>query len=312
MSMNKIKVFAPATVSNVACGFDVMGFALHGVGDEITVKRTPEQGLQVVAIHGAENLPMEADKNVATIAAQAFLDSLDEKPTSGFSFEITKKVKAGSGLGSSGSSSVASVVAMNELFGKPYSKEELLPFAMAGEAAISGQPHADNVAPCLLGGFVLVRDYHPLDVIQLDYPDSLYCTVVHPQIEIKTSDSRKMLKQQISLRKAITQWGNVGGLVSGLAKGDYELISRSLKDVVAEPVRSMLIPLFHEAKQGAIDLGALGASISGSGPSIFALSSSKEIAESIGNHFTSLYKEASIDALIYVSQVNPKGAEVIS
>lgn len=309
--MDIIKVFAPATVSNVACGFDIMGFALNDIGDEIIARKTQEQNLTISAIHGAEGLPMEAKKNVATIAVQALLDALEEKPDFGFDFELSKKVKPGSGLGSSGSSSVAAVYAVNELLGRPFTKHELIPFAMKGEAAISGQPHADNVAPCLLGGFVLVRDYHPLDVIQLDYPEEMYCTVVHPQIEVKTADSRRMLKQQISLKDAITQWGNVGGLVSGLAKGDYSLISRSLKDVVAEPVRSMLIPYFDEAKAKALELGALGCSISGSGPSIFALSKDEETARNIGEAFVNLYSEARIEALVYVSKINPKGAEVI-
>ncbi len=309
--MEKIKVFAPATVSNVACGFDIMGFALNEIGDEIIATKNDSGKLTISAIHGAEGLPMEADKNVATIAAQALLDALEDKPSFGFDFELTKKVKPGSGLGSSGSSSVAAVFAVNELLGTPFTKHELIPFAMQGEAAISGQAHADNVAPCLLGGFVLVRDYHPLDVIQLDYPEEMYCTVVHPQIEVKTSDSRKMLKRQINLKDAITQWGNVGGLVSGLAKGDYSLISRSLKDVVAEPVRSMLIPFFDDAKSQALNLGALGCSISGSGPSIFALSENKETAQNISNAFKKLYSDEGIEALVYVSKINPKGTEVI-
>lgn len=306
-----IKVFSPATVSNVGCGFDVMGFALNGAGDEITIRKTSAPGLKITAIHGAENLPFEAEKNVATIAVQALLDALDSKPDTGFEFEITKTVKPGSGLGSSGSSSAGAVFGVNELLGRPFTKHELIPFAMKGEAAISGQAHADNVAPAMLGGFVLVRDYHPLDVIQLDYPENLYCTVVHPQIEIKTSDSRKMLRRQISLEKAITQWGNVGGLVSGLAKGDYGLISRSLKDVVAEPVRSMLIPYFAEAKQAALEAGALGCSISGSGPSIFALSEGKTTAEATGRAFEKLYTDAGIDALVYISAINKKGTQGI-
>lgn len=309
--MESIKVFAPATVANVACGFDVMGFALEGIGDEIIATKTKSKELRITAIHGCEGLPTDPDKNVATVAVQALLDALDEEPESGFEFELTKKVAGGSGLGSSASSSSAAVYAVNKLLNEPFSTSELVRFAMEGERAASGIPHADNVAPSLLGGFTLVRSYDPLDVIELDYPKELYVTVVHPQIEVKTADSKKILKRQIQLKDAITQWGNVGGLVAGLAKGDYELIGRSLVDVVAEPTRSMLIPLFNEVKETAIRSGALGCSISGSGPSIFALTKDRETANTISLKFREIYSSNNIDANVYVSSVNANGAEVI-
>ena len=310
--MESIKVFAPATVANVACGFDVMGFAMESIGDVLTVNRTSEPGLRITEIEGCDGLPTDPERNVTTVAVQALLDALDSKYKGGFEFKLIKKVAAGSGLGSSASSSSAGVFAVNELLGNPFSKKELVYFAMQGEKAASGLPHADNVAPSLLGGFTLVRSYDPLDVISLDYPKELYATVVHPQIEVKTSDSKKILRQQITLKNAITQWGNVGGLVAGLAKGDYDLIGRSLEDVIAEPVRSYLIPFFPEAKAAAMDTGALGCSISGSGPSTFALSKDKETAENIGEKFTELYQSNEIEANVYVSKINPKGAEVIS
>lgn len=310
--MDQVKVFAPATVANVACGFDVMGFALESIGDEITVIKTKSSGLKITEITGCEGLPIEPSKNVATVAAQALLDALPEKPDFGFEFKLCKNVMAGSGLGSSASSSSASVYAVNELLGKPFSDHELVYFAMQGEKAASGTPHADNVAPSILGGFTLVRSYTPLDVIELDYPKELFATIVHPQIEVKTSDSKKILKKEISMKDAITQWGNLGGLVSGLAKGDYELIGRSLEDVIAEPVRSMLIPFFSEAKKSALDNGALGCSISGSGPSIFALSKDHKTATTIAKSFNSIYEFNNIEANTYVSKINPKGAEVIS
>ncbi len=309
--MDQIKVFAPATVANVACGFDVMGFALEHIGDELTVTRTSSPGLSISEITGCEGLPYHPQKNVATVAAQALLDALGEAPTNGFDFKLCKKVMGGSGLGSSASSSSAAIFAMNELLGKPFKKHELVQFAMEGERAASGLPHADNVAPSLLGGFTLVRSYDPLDVIELDYPQSLRVVVVHPQIEVKTSDSKKILRQEILLKDAITQWGNVGGLVAGLAKPDFDLIGRSLQDVIAEPIRSMLIPLFKEAKQMALDSGALGCSISGSGPSIFALCRDEEIAGKIGKQFEELYKSHGIKANVYLSGINPHGAEVI-
>lgn len=309
--MNKVKVFAPATVANVACGFDVMGFALNSIGDEIIASKTENPGLSISGISGCKGLPMEPEKNVATVAVQALIDALDSPPDFGFCLELTKKVMAGSGLGSSASSSAAAVFAANILLGNPFTKKELVYFAMQGEKAASGLPHADNVAPSLLGGFTLVRSYNELDIVELDYPEELFVAIVHPQIEVKTSDSKKILKSQISLKDAITQWGNVGGLVSGLAKGDYELISRSLQDVIAEPVRSMLIPLFQEAKKLALQHGALGCSISGSGPSIFALTKNNETAKIITNGFEDLYQSNGIEANVYVSKINPVGAEVI-
>ncbi|GAB5408803.1 MAG: homoserine kinase [Balneolaceae bacterium] len=309
--METIKVFAPATVANVACGFDVMGFAIEGIGDEITVTRTKSVGLKITEISGCEGLPTEPEKNVATVAVQALLDALDDKPDYGFEFKLCKNVMAGSGLGSSASSSSAAVFAVNELLKNPFTKSELVYFAMQGELAASGNAHADNVAPSLLGGFTLVRSYAPLDIIKLDYPENLYVSIVHPQIEIKTSDSKRILRKEIALKDAITQWGNVGGLVSGLAKGDYELIGRSLEDVIAEPVRSMLIPLFKNVKASALKNGALGCSISGSGPSIFALSKDERTANLIGKEFKDIYKQNDIDANVYVSKINARGAEVI-
>lgn len=309
--MDKIKVFAPATVANVACGFDIMGFAIEGIGDEITVSKTETPGLKITDIKGCDGLPTEPEKNVATVAVQALLDALDVKPNFGIEFKIYKNVIAGSGLGSSASSSSAAVYGVNELLGNPFTKSELVRFAMQGEIAASGNAHADNVAPSLLGGFTLVRSYTPLDVIKLDYPKELYATIVHPQIEIKTSDSKRILRKEIALKDAITQWGNVGGLVSGLAKGDYDLIGRSLHDVIAEPVRSMLIPFFNEIKASALKNGALGSSISGSGPSIFALSKNKKTADLIGKDFKRIYDSNTIDANIYISKINEKGTEVI-
>lgn len=309
--MNHVKVFAPATVANVACGFDVMGFALEGIGDEVIVSKTDSLQLVITDIIGGEGLPKDPQKNVATVAVQAMLDALKTPISNGFEFKITKNVMAGSGLGSSASSSAAAVFAVNELLGKPFTKEELVYFAMQGEKAASGIPHADNVAPSILGGFTLVRSYNPLDVIKLDYPEKLFAAIVHPQIEVKTSDSKRILRKEIQLKEAITQWGNVGGLVSGLAKGDYDLIGRSLHDVIAEPVRSMLIPLFAVAKQSALTNGALGCSISGSGPSIFALTKDEITATKISNAFKTIYESNDINANVYVSKINPRGAEVI-
>ncbi|HBX67707.1 MAG: homoserine kinase [Balneola sp.] len=309
--MESIKVFAPATVANVACGFDVMGFALRDIGDELIIRKTKEPGLVISAIHGSETLSKNPKENVLTVAAQALIEHLDSKPDFGFEFELTKKVKPGSGLGSSASSSAAAVFGLNELLGNPFESKELVPFAMEGERIASGIPHADNVAPSLLGGFILIRSYEPLDVVTLDYPGNLYATVVHPQIEIKTADAKKMLRKQIELKDAITQWGNIGGLVSGLAKADYELIGRSLQDVIAEPIRGMLIPSFQKAKESALRTGALGCSISGSGPSIFALCRGEENAQKVAQSYEELYKSIGLESFVHVSGINTKGAEVL-
>jgi homoserine kinase len=310
--MDKITVFAPATVANVACGFDVLGFALDEIGDELTVLKTNSPGLKISGIHGGHTLSLQNDQNVVTVAAQALLDSLEKKPDVGFEFELTKKVKPGSGLGSSASSSAASVFAVNELLGKPYSKKQLVQFAMEGERLASGVPHADNVAPSLLGGFTLIRSYDPLDVVELKYPEQLYALVVHPQIEIKTSDSKRILRKQIQLKDAITQWGNLAGLVSGLAASDFDLIGRSLHDVIAEPVRGILIPAFLEVKDLMLKNNALGCSISGSGPSIFALFQHLSDAKATSAKVESFYQSLGLETNIYVSGINPQGAQVIS
>lgn len=310
--MKEITVFAPATVANVACGFDVLGFALDDIGDELTVKKTDSLGLKITAILGGHTLSLKNNENVVTVATQALLDSLEKKPAFGFEFELTKKVKPGSGLGSSASSSAAAVFAVNELLGKPFSKTQLVQFAMEGERLASGVAHADNVAPSLLGGFTLIRSYDLLDVVKLSYPTQLFAMVVHPQIEIKTSDAKRILRKQISLKDAITQWGNLAGLISGLAASDYDLIGRSLHDVIAEPVRSILIPAFNEVKTLVLENNALGCSISGSGPSIFALFQHLADAERASAKVTAFYKSLDLEANTYVSGINPLGAQVLS
>ena len=267
--MKSIRVFCPGTIANVSCGFDVLGLSLAGVGEYMTVTQTPTKGITISEITG-QDLPLETAKNVAGVAGLALLEALGSE--AGFDIKIEKKIKAGSGIGSSAASSAGAVWAINHLLGNPYTTIELIPFAMEGERLASGVAHADNVAPALLGGFTLVRSTDPLDVVSLPSPRELYATVIHPQIEIKTADSRRILKSSLSLKDAITQWGNVGGLVAGLYREDYELIGRSLQDVVIEPVRSILIPGFDEIKAAALNAGALGCGISGSGPSVFALS----------------------------------------
>jgi len=307
-TMNEIKLFCPATIANLSCGFDVLGLCLATAGDEMIIRKSNIKGIRITKIVGA-NLPMETENNVAGVAALAMLEELETE--FGFEIEIYKNIKAGSGIGSSAASSAGAVFGINELLGRPFTRKELVKFAMQGEKLASGNAHADNVAPCLLGGFTLVRSSNPLDIIKIDSPSELYATVVHPQIELKTSDARSVLKQTVSLKSAITQWGNVGGLVAGLYTNDYELIGRSLHDEIIEPVRSMLIPGFDLIKKTAYENGALGSGISGSGPSIFALSKGKKTADKIAKAMSAVYDEIKLPYEIHVSKVNPDGVSII-
>ena len=306
--MNEIKIFCPATIANLSCGFDVLGLCLATAGDEMIIRKSDIKGIRITKIVGAD-LPLETEKNVSGVAALAMLEEVETE--FGFEIEIYKNIKAGSGIGSSAASSAGAVFGINELLGRPFTRKELVKFAMQGEKLASGNAHADNVAPCLLGGFTLVRSSNPLDIIKIDSPSELYATVVHPQIELKTSDARSVLKQTVSLKSAITQWGNVGGLVAGLYTNDYELIGRSLHDEIIEPIRSMLIPGFDLIKKTAYENGALGSGISGSGPSIFALSKGKDTAEKIAKAMSKVYDEINLPYEIHVSKVNPEGVSII-
>ena len=307
--MNEIKLFCPASVANVSCGFDVLGFCLDRIGDEMVIRKTFKKGIQILKIEG-QNLPLETLKNVAGVAGLALLKA---HPTDfGFEIEINKGIKAGSGIGSSAASSAGAVFGINELLGRPFTRKELIQFAMKGEELASGVPHADNVAPVLLGGFTLVRSSKEPDVIGLPTPTQLYATVLHPKIELKTSDARAVLKKNILLEKAIEQWGNLAALVSALYTNDYDLIGRSLVDVVVEPHRSALIPGFHYLKEAAIQTGALGSGISGSGPSIFALSKGKDTAVLVGEAISKAFESYSIEFELHISKINPEGIHIIS
>lgn len=306
--MTEIKIFCPATIANLSCGFDVLGLCLATAGDEMIVRKSDVKGVRITKIVGAD-LPLETENNVAGVAALAMLEEIETE--FGFEIEIYKHIKAGSGIGSSAASSAGAVFGINELLGRPFTRKELVKFAMQGEKLASGNAHADNVAPALLGGFTLVRSSNPLDIIKIESPSELYATVVHPQIELKTSDARSVLKQTVSLKSAITQWGNVGGLVAGLYTQDYELIGRSLHDEIIEPIRSMLIPGFDLIKQTAYENGALGSGISGSGPSIFALSKGKENADKIAKAMSAVYEEMNLPYEIHVSKVNDEGMKII-
>ncbi len=306
--MQEIRIFSPATVANLSCGFDVLGCCLDNVGDEMRIVKNDFQKVRITRITGQE-LPMEAEKNVAGVAAMALLDSLKEKQ--GFDIEIDKKIKVGSGIGSSSASAAGAVFGVNKLLGEPFSLRELIPFAMEGERLASGNAHADNVAPALLGGFSLVRSYDPFEVVSLPTPEKLRMVVLHPLIEIKTKDSRSIIKQQVSLKKAINQWGNLGAFVSALHTNDYELLGRSLQDEIIEPIRSILIPYFSELKKIALENSALGFGISGSGPSVFSLCKGQENAESVKSAIKEFYKDKGIEFDLHLSKINPEGIRII-
>ena len=309
--MNSVKAFAPATVANVSCGFDIFGFAIQEPGDTVELYERDEPGVVITEITGDEGrLPRQAEKNSVTVVMLALLKHLGIKDL-GCEVVLRKNMPLGSGMGSSAASAVAGVVAMNELLGNPLSRKELLPFAMEGERIASGSAHADNVGPSLLGGFVVIRSYNPLDIFTIPVPDDLYCTLVHPDIEINTKDARFILRNEVSLKNTIAQMGNVAGLVAGLMKADYDLISRSMVDVIIEPVRSILIPEFKDVKQAAISNGALGCSISGAGPSMFALSRGIENAQNAGKAMQERFANAGIESAVHVSGINQGGAVVL-
>lgn len=310
--MNEIKIFCPATIANLNCGFDIMGLCLETIGDEMIIRKSSEKGIRITKITGA-NLPFETEKNVAGVAALAICKEANNRiPLEhGFEIEIHKKIKTGSGIGSSSASAAGAVFGINELLGNPFSKKELVNFAMKGEVVASGSEHADNVAPCLLGAFTLVCGYNPLNVIRIESPSELFAVVLHPNIEVKTADARAVLQPMIPLKNAITQSGNLGGLIAGLYTNDYELIGRSLQDVIIEPLRKHLIPYFDNVKNVALVNGALGSGISGAGPSIFALCKGLESAENVAFAMSESYQNIGIEFDIHISKINSEGTKKI-
>jgi homoserine kinase len=306
---NIVHIYSPATVANVGPGFDILGFAMHHPGDEILVEKIKGDHHIIVDSSGV-GLPLDPAKNVATVAIDSMMSQLGSQQK--FQLTFLKKIAPGSGIGSSAASSAGAVFGANVLLGNPFSNLRLVPFAMKGEEIASGSVHADNVAPALLGGFVLVRSYEPLDIIRIPSPEQIYCSVVYPEISIATHDSRRILKTTVSLEKAVTQCGNVAGLITGLITGNFRLISNSMHDVIAEPIRSFLIPEFDEVKKSAIEAGALGCSISGSGPSIFALCKDEETARRAGMEMEKVYTQADIGSNIFISQVNMQGVKILS
>ncbi len=307
--MNEVTIFSPATVANVSCGFDVLGFCLNSIGDEMIIRKTSKKGIRIAKVEGFD-LPTEPDKNVAGVSALAMYEAVN--PDFGFEIEIFKKIKPGSGIGSSAASAVGSVFGMNELLGRPFNKTQLTEFAIKGEAFASKCEHADNLAPAIFGGFTLVKSISPLEILKIPSPENLYVTIIHPQIEIKTSEARAILPKEIPLQDAIIQWANFGSLIHGLHTSDYQLIKRSLHDVVVEPFRSQLIPEFESIRSNSIDSGALGCGISGSGPSVFALTEGAENAKKVEAEMKKIYSNTDIAFETYISKINTAGIKVLS
>ncbi|HJV20464.1 MAG TPA: homoserine kinase [Sediminibacterium sp.] len=302
-----ITIHAPATVANMVCGFDVLGFAVNDPYDVMKIRFSDLPGITIVN-EDEYNLPTEPEKNVAGAALLALLEEAPD--VQGLEITINKQIKPGSGVGSSAASAAGAVMAANLLLNNRFSKQDLVRFAMNGEKVASGVKHADNIAPCIYGGVTLIRSIFPLDIIQLNAPP-LFVTIVHPQIEVRTADARSILKQQILLKDAIRQWGNIAGLVAGLQQQDYALIGRSLEDVLIEPVRSILIPGFDQVKKRSREAGALGGGISGSGPSIFMLSRDEETAKKVEQEMHAVYESIELDHHTYVTTINATGITII-
>jgi homoserine kinase len=304
---SRITVASPASIANLVCGFDILGLSLNSPEDLMQVQYSNIPGIRIQ--HTDEyNLPTIPEQNVAGAALLALMQELGQP--AGFDITIDKRIKPGSGLGSSAASAAGIVVAVNHLVGGIFSKEDLVRFAMAGEKVASGVKHADNISPCIYGGVTLIRSIFPLDIVPLSSPP-MYVTVVHPQIEVKTSDSRQILRKEVLLKDAIRQWGNIAGLVTGLLKGDYNLISRSLEDVIIEPVRSILIPGFDEVKLMSKKAGAMGGGIAGSGPSIFMLSKEESTASEVESEMKIIFNKIGIAYHTHVTTINQQGVRII-
>lgn len=306
MEGSHITVASPASIANLVCGFDILGLSLNSPEDIMRIYYSNTPGIRIQHVDGY-NLPTIPEQNVAGAALLALMQELPQE--AGFDIVIDKRIKPGSGLGSSAASAAGIVVGANHLLGNIFSKEDLVRFAMAGEKVASGVKHADNISPCIYGGVTLIRSIFPLDIIPLSSPP-MYVTIVHPQIEVKTSDSRQILRKEVLLKDAIRQWGNIAGLVTGLLKNDFELISRSLEDVIIEPVRSILIPGFAEVKLMSKEAGALGGGIAGSGPSIFMLSKEEAIAFEVEKVMKIIFNKIGIAYHTYVTTINQRGVRI--
>ena len=311
--LKEVRVFAPATVANMICGFDILGFAVDKPGDEVYMQRVEESGVRIRSIQGDDGrLPLDPDKNTVSACVKMLLSYLGLEEEIGVEIDLIKHMPIGSGLGSSSASTVAGLFAINALLGNPLTKNELMPFCVEGERLACGHGHADNVAPALMGGITLIRGYEPLDIINLPVPEDLVAGIVFPQVDVPTRDARQLIKEKVSLKDAVNQWGNIAGLVAGLYRSDYELIGRSMHDVLIEPTRAILIPEFYEMKRIAMEAGVLSFGISGSGPSVVAISKGAEAAQVAVDRIQEHLTANGIESLQFVSAVNAEGPKILS
>lgn len=311
--LKEVRVFAPATVANMICGFDILGFAVDNPGDEVYMQRVEESGVRIRSIQGDDGrLPLDPDKNTVSACVKMLLSHLGLVEEIGVEIDLIKHMPIGSGLGSSSASTVAGLFAINALLGNPLTKNELMPFCVEGERLACGHGHADNVAPALMGGITLIRGYEPLDIINLPVPEDLVAGIVFPQVDVPTRDARQLIKEKVSLKDAVNQWGNIAGLVAGLYRSDYELIGRSMHDVLIEPTRAILIPEFYEMKRIAMEAGVLSFGISGSGPSVVAISKGAEAAQVAVDRIQEHLTANGIESLQFVSAVNAEGPKILS
>ncbi|MFT4669033.1 MAG: homoserine kinase [Flavobacteriaceae bacterium] len=307
--MDVIKIFSPASIANINCGFDVLGLSLEGMGDEITLRKVPQKGIKITAIEGAD-LPLETLKNVAGVAGMAMLQDLNLN--FGFEIQIHKGIPIGSGIGGSAASAAAVVFGINQFLERPLTLQELTHYGMKGEALASGSEHADNVAPSVFGGFTLITSYTPLNIVSLPVPKNLFVTIIRPHIEIKTKESRAALPINVSLKDVITQNGNLAGFISSLYTSDYHLMAKSLVDVLVEPHRKDNIPLLDKARKIALKNGAMAFGIGGSGPAMFSICKGIEVAEQVEVSLKDLYKGLNIQIDSFVSKVSNVGSKIIS
>ena len=311
-SKEQVRVFAPATVANMICGFDILGFAVDRPGDEVFMYKVDTPGVRIRAIRGDDGrLPLDANKNTVSACVQMLLADLGIADQIGVEIELVKHMPIGSGLGSSSASTVAGLFAINALLDFPLSKDELMPYCVEGERLACGHGHADNVAPALMGGITLIRGGESLDVVKLPVPKELYAGIVFPQVDVPTRDARQLIKDKVLLKDAVVQWGNIAGLVAGLFQDDYDLIGRSMHDVLIEPTRAILIPEFYAMKEIALSHGALSFGISGSGPSVVAVTRGEEVAQVVTEKIKAHLLAHGIDSFEYVSAVNVEGPKVL-
>jgi len=309
--LDTVHVFAPATIANVVCGFDVLGFAVNEPGDEVIMRLRNKPGIVISRITGDKGrLPLDPKKNTVSVSIEHYLKWMGRMDI-GLDIELHKKMPIGSGLGSSSASTVAGLFAVKTLLGDVTDIRTLLPFACKGEEVACGHGHADNVAPALLGGFVLIRSYEPLEVIKLPLPKGLYCAIVFPDVNVPTREARQIIPTMIRMRDAVSQWGNIAGLVSGVFMNDIDLIGRSMKDILVEPVRAARVPEFYKMREIAMEMGAVSFGISGSGPSVFAFTKNEQTAVRITQKLKQYLAKMNIDSNIYISSINDEGPKVI-